>query len=415
MTATGVPLPPEYSMMGMWSRGHEAANVSRDETNPLASISRDSSIGDLISRDPRKSEYAKVFGNNDIPLQGKAAYVAGRALHDLLNDGSRRLYWLLNHPLGALSVLSSAVQDPVGITPNKQVIAQALEARGEKVNEQNILREHADRMGFSYGKDIRGIPYEAARGVVPLLTAGLLTQLSGNQDFTNLAEGGRTKGYQAILPTEFNNKETESVPLELALRYITGRTGRLLPFQEFSAERPDVSKEDYDAAKMHQWDKGALGLGLFKSTARNIEGEPEFTMMGFRVPMSAAAAALGGLGGAVAGSKLANKLVVDQINRHAAAGNPVKPGGWRSEGHRRVIGAAAGTLTGGLLGSLASRAVNDGIIQPTLYPERVAAEASWPQRRAAELERLAKANKPKNEEDDVPDQQQRPARLDVGA
>jgi hypothetical protein len=415
MSTSGVPLPPEYSMMGLWARSAEGANVSRDENNRARSLLRNSIIGDVVTGDPRQSEYAKVFGNENIPLQSKATYVAGRALHDLLTDGSRTAYWLLNHPLGALSVLGSAVEQPVGIVPDKQLISQILEGRGDKVNEQSILREHSERMGFSYGKEIRGIPYETARGVVPLLTAGLLTQLSGNQDFTNLAEGGRTKGYQAILPTDHNNKETESVPLELALRYITGRTGRLLPFQEFSAERPDVSKEDYDAAKMHQWDKGALGLGLFKGTGRNIEGEPEFTMMGFRVPMSAATAALAGLGGAVAGSKIANKLVVDQINRRAAEGNPVNPGGWRSEGHRRVIGAAAGTLTGGLLGSLASRVVNDGIIQPTLYPERVAAEASWPQRRAAELERLAKANKPKDEEDDVPDQQQRPARLDVGA
>jgi hypothetical protein len=399
----------------MLTYGTEGAGVSRDEPNRLVSMTRNSVVGDVLTSDPRKSGYARVFSNKDIPLDSKAAYVAGRAIHDLLSDGSRTAYWLLNHPLGALSVLSSMIEGPVGITPDKVAIARQLETDGTPVNDDTINLEHAKRMGFSHRGHIEGMPYEMARGVVPLLTAGLLTQLSGNHDMLNLAEGGRTKGYQAILPTEFNNKETQSVPMELALRYITGRTGRLLPFEEFSAERPDVSKEDYDAAKMHQWNKGLLGLGLLKGTARNIEGEPEFTMMGFRVPMSAAAAALGGLGGAVAGSKIANKLVVDQINKRAAEGNPMKPGGWRSEGHRRVIGAAAGTLTGGLLGNLASRVVNDGIIQPTLYPERVAAEATWPQRRAAELERLAKANAPRDEEDDVPDQQQRPARLDVGA
>lgn len=398
---TGPGTPPAYGPLGMFTRGFEGANASRDD-NRLVSALRNSILGDILTRKWADTEYAKAFNLEGAGPGAKAAYVGGRVLHDLISDGTRTPYWLMNHPLGALSLLSAEAVDRTGLHPNRlqrEAIVAELEAEKLPAQHEDILERHAKRLGFSYGKHIEGIPLELATGVVPLLAAGLMTQLSGNHDFLNLSQGGRTKGYQAILPTEFNNKDTTSVPLELALRYITGRTGRLLPFDEFTAERPDVSREDYDAAKMHQWDKGLLGLGLVKGTGRNIEGEPEFTMMGFRVPLSAVSSALGGLAGSVAGADLGEKLIAKQMEKRVAAGGALDGASkaFLKEGPRRLAGSVLGTLAGAAAGNLGSRLVNEAVIQPTFYPGRVAAEESWPQRRLAEL---ATPPPPRTDDDD---------------
>jgi len=383
------PVPSAADWGFMLSRGMEGTNSSRD-ANRLVSALRDSMLGDLLTRPWKDTEYAKAFRLQDATLGSRAAYIAGRALHDLISDGTRTPYWLANHPLGALSLLSAETMEHTGLHPNKkqrEVIERELEADNLPTHHEDILERHARKMGFSYRGQHGGIPLDIATGTIPLLASGLMTQLSGNHDLLNFGQGGRSLGYQAILPTEFNNKDTTSVPLELALRYITGRTGRLLPFEEFTVERPDVSREDYDSAKMHQWDKGLLGLGLFKATGRNIEGEPEFTMMGFRVPLSAGAAALGSLGGSVVGAGVGDRFIREQVERRVAAGNALHgpTQAFVKEGPRRLAGALLGALVGGGAGNIGSQVVNDVLIQPAFYPGRVRAEETWPQRRMVEL------------------------------
>lgn len=382
---TNPPVPPQLSALGMFDRGFEGSGVGRDEPNPFVASLRNSVFGDLLFRDPRKSEYGKVFAREDVTARAKAAYVAGRVAHDIINDGSRTPYWLLNHPLGVTALLSNWANNAAGINPDRQAIAAELTGRGTEPTQIGIEKAHNERMGFTGHGEIRGMPLGLAKGVIPVLAGATLVQASGNHDMARLAQGARPAGYASILPTETDDKESRNALAELALRYVTGRTGRLLPWEEFTAERPDISPEDYSAARIHQFDKGLLGLGLAKGTGRNLEGEPEFTMMGFRVPLSGAASTLGGLAGSVAGAQLAAKMVEAEATRRAAAGVEEAKRLPIGRGNARLLGAAGGMLAGGVMGNLASRAVNEAVIQPTFYPEREALQDSWPQRRLLEI------------------------------
>ena len=57
---------------------------------------------------------------------------------------------------------------------------------------------------------------------------------------TGIGNIGRPAGYKAVLPSESDPRRTDSPIGELVSRYFLGRTGRLLPYDEFSKERPDV-------------------------------------------------------------------------------------------------------------------------------------------------------------------------------
>jgi hypothetical protein len=385
MTDTLAPPDPHYerSWLGLLNRGFEGANASRDEDNPFINAFRQSIVGDLFREGgPAKSEYAKVFGMRDASAVAKANYVLGRVLHDVIVDGTRTPYWLMNHPLGLASVLSSWATKSAGVGlsgSRKQELMRQLEIEGEDTSIENVERRHAAELGFGLAGGPRGAPLRLAEGVVPLLTSGVLTQMSQTTDWANLAQGGRARGYEAVLASEDDKKQTTNTVGELALRYITGRSGRLLPWEEFTVERPDVSRADYEAARIHQFDKGLFGIGLIKGTGRNLEGEPEATAMGFRVPLSAAATAAGGLIGSVQGAKIVDNLLQKERQRRVEAGIDEPIPVLQKRGHGLVAGQVAGLLAGGLLGNLGSRVVNEAVIQPNFYPERKAAQDLWEQ------------------------------------
>ena len=350
----------------------------------LQQMWKHSMIGDLVARATGgpKSGYEEVLGDRRATAGGKAAYVAGRVAHDVMSDGSRIPYWFLNHPLAMAGVASGYAAQGAGLTPDYAIEKAALQAKGIPDSQQLIDEIHAKRLGLAH----RGVaggesPSGLARGIVPLIAGTAMVAASGNHDLLNLAQGGRSPGYQAVLPQEGDYRETSSVAGELLSRYIVGRTGRLLPWEEFTVERPDVPREDYDAARRLQFDKGPLGIGLIKGTSRNINGEPEVTMMGFRVPMGAAAAAVGAMGGAIAGSKVADGMVKDTAEARMKQGllmqSEGEKTGWANRGTRRVTGSALGAIAGAIAARAASQVVNDEILQPAIHPERVAAKDAW--------------------------------------
>jgi len=147
-----------------------------------------------------------------------------------------------------------------------------------------------------------------------------------------------------------------------------GRTGRVLPWEEFTAERPDVSYDDYKAYTAYQFDKGPLGIGLVRGTTRNLEGEPEAALMGFRVPLSAATATAGALGGAYLGAQTADSFINDAMRERLNLG---------ATGPRRLAGAMVGGVLGAVGGKITGNLANDLVIQPVLNPGRLAAAEAW--------------------------------------
>jgi hypothetical protein len=96
------------------------------------------------------------------------------------------------------------------------------------------------------------------------------------------ASGGlfRQPGYAAVLPSPEDRRESEDPVYERFLRAI-GRSGRLLPYEQFKEERPDVSKFDYDRYKAYlHGNRGAI----VRATGDGIHG-PEVNILGKSLPL----------------------------------------------------------------------------------------------------------------------------------
>lgn len=91
----------------------------------------------------------------------------------------------------------------------------------------------------------------------------------------------RQPGYKATLPDPTNPTETTNMAGELANRYFLGRAGALLPYDEFVKERPDVSREEYNAYKNYLF----TNKSPIKATLDGIQG-PEVTFMGKSIPLA---------------------------------------------------------------------------------------------------------------------------------
>lgn len=123
---------------------------------------------------------------------------------------------------------------------------------------------------------------------------------SGNYDPLNWQEGGRAKGFGALTAEEGGDPRVPTNPIsDVVQRHFFGRKGRVLPWEEFTLERPDVSYEQYK--KYRDWQYGKtdddliddLTLGTAKFTREGLNGSPEFNMMGVSITPLGAAAAVG--------------------------------------------------------------------------------------------------------------------------
>jgi len=352
--------PRQHTAWGQFLEGfdRDTGNFADDR---ITSLLKDSAFN--------PDGYGQVFSKQGLGPGEKAAYVAGRVAHDILTDGTRVPYWALNHPLAITGLAGEAAATGAGLAPNYAALREDLESRGETASRSAIDAEFARRNGFYHAGEGTGVPLTLARYAIPALATGAMTQLSGNTNYLNLLGGGRTPGFQAVLPVEGDPTQSSNPLLELAARYAFGRTGRVLPWEAFHAERPDVSFDDYERYAAHQFDKGFLGLGLMKGTTRNLDGEAEGTLMGFRVPLSAATAAAGAIGGGVLGAQNADAIINEQMRQKVENLRPV--------GHRRLAGATIGAVLGAIGGKVTGRLANDIVIQPAFNSRALEAAAAW--------------------------------------
>lgn len=188
---------------------------------------------------------------NNLNTLGSVGFVSGRIAGDILGEGSRSLVWRL-HPLDLAGTSAMKAVESVGGNRSAQVLAMAAATNALGVG-------------------------------------------SGNMNFFNLDEAGRPTGFAATDPNPEDPRETNNVALEYFNRNVLGRTGRLLPWEQFHEERPDVDYETYAAYQEYLRDPGILGMA--KGTLEGVDG-PEARIMGYRVtPLGAiAAAATTGLG-----------------------------------------------------------------------------------------------------------------------
>ena len=205
--------------------------------------------------------------------RAKAAQAAGVVAADLASDGMRNVWWFLNAP--------QAVAQVAMFQGMRQATANAAEGDPNLSPNQALIRNRNLRMAAA-------------------APAWIATSM-GIGNFM------RQPGYKAVVPDAENPTETANAAAELANRYFLGRTGSLLPYDEFVKERPDVSRSEYNAYKRYLFS----GNSPIKATMDGIQG-PEVTFMGKSIPL---ATGLIPMAGAVIGARRGIKRGVQAVNK----------------------------------------------------------------------------------------------------
>ena len=256
-------------------------------------------------------EQIKVYNQMGMGLSDDRATRVGQLLGhvgaDLTQDTTRSLYWLLNAPQAVGNVITEGAVaksnpdlftkldykfddagNPITASNTKEAIA-----KGFMDAESGRLKK-----GYSY-IDKDGVEKQIAERVYkPGAVESLMipSGLAINTSIGLMNPFGGAEGYKAALPDEEDPTKTSNVVGEIASKYILGKTGNLLPWEEFKKVRPDVSKDEYMRYKAFKFDKEqdynplddgkmtTLG-GVLKYTNEGIHG-PEVQFLGRSLPVA---------------------------------------------------------------------------------------------------------------------------------
>tara|TARA_X000001388_G_scaffold1415_1_gene1471 strand:- start:83 stop:1192 length:1110 start_codon:yes stop_codon:yes gene_type:complete len=260
----------------------------------------------------------------------KIGTVLGALGSDITQDSLRRFYWLLN--------AAQATGDIIAET----AIARARPAEGSTAT-----------FGKGYkGSDLYSIdPATKKRKYGPGMVQAISIPagVAINTGLGLMTPFGGAEGYKAALPSEEDPTKTSNVLGEVALKYFMGRTGNLLPYDEFVKVRPDVSPEEYRRYKAFKFDKkedinpfddgqASVAAGALRFTDEGIHG-PEVQFLGRSLPITTGVVPFAG---AVAGGALG----VSRLGPKSGAFGSDKPI------RRGVAGSIAGLLGGQVAGNI---------------------------------------------------------------
>jgi hypothetical protein len=221
-----------------------------------------------------RAGYVPTPDGGEIPIgdsaRARATQAAAVVAGDVASDGLRNLWWFLNAP---------------------QAIAQIATLHGL----------HEAGKDYKSEADVPLIKNRVMRMAATLPAVIGMSMAVGN--------AGRQPGYKAVIPSEADPTVTVDPLGEFAARYMLGRSGSLLPYDQFVQERPDVSRQEYEDYKQYLFGNA----WPLKATLDGIQG-PEVTFMGKSIPVAtgilpAVAAVAGARFGA---NKAARRLATSQ-------------------------------------------------------------------------------------------------------
>ena len=275
----------------------------------------------------------------------------GTLAADITQDGARRFYWLLN----ALQATGEVINETALAKANPRLYGKSpvLDENNNPVKVQNkkkasdlgVLKEIDGRLRPKRGYSVKGQGDEAIyekRNFEPgfVQSLSIPTGIAINSGLGLLTPFGGAEGYYAALPSDDDPTKTSNVLGEVGLKYFMGRTGNMLPYEEFVKVRPDVSPSEYGMYKAFKYDKKEdwnplddgqttmLG-GAIKTTTEGIHG-PELQFLGRGLPVTTGVVPfVGALAGGVAGVKSKRPI------RHGFGGG--------------MAGLAVGQIAGNLL------------------------------------------------------------------
>ena len=268
----------------------------------------------------------------DAPMAQQAGDIAGTVAGDLTQDTTRRFYWLLNALQATGEVINEKTLAAANTLAVKAGKSTDLFGKSDVINElsgdvlrpsakSQALAQGATRLqdgkvktnrGYSVvgeGQDAKYVKRNFEPGYVQALA--IPTGIAINSGLGLLAPFGGAEGYKAALPSEEDPTKTENVLGEVGLKYFMGRTGNLLPYDEFSQVRPDVSKDEYGRYQAFKYNKKedwnpmdgdmTIAGGALKTTDEGIHG-PELQFLGRSLPVTTGVVPyLGALAGGAAG------------------------------------------------------------------------------------------------------------------
>lgn len=230
---------------------------------------------------------------------------------DVTQDHSRGLYWLINAAQATGNIINEEIlaranpdlyrSEFVKDENGKKIKVVQLDGEEQPIKNRNfqvavdkklVNKETGKRqkhVGTNKGYYQRRL-YEP--GWVEALGIPAGAAINGGMGLLNPIGG--MGGYEAAIPSQEDPTKTANVLMEVGAKYILGRTGNLLPYNQFKQERPDVSKGEFNAYKAFKYDKSldlditdgdfTLPTGIVKGTTDGIHG-PEIQFIGRSLPL----------------------------------------------------------------------------------------------------------------------------------
>jgi hypothetical protein len=290
-----------------------------------------------------RPEKRQALEELDMQLKGstarKTGQLVGSAANDLTQDTTRSVYWLLNALQATGEVINEQALSRVVPELYKKSRVQSAEIPFKSTSSGNVprylnmqdkdsIKEMVDTKKAKYVDNkltaSRGYSFDDSgdlqkRNYSPGMVQSLAipTGIAINTGLGLMSPFGGAEGYKAALPSEDDPTKSSNVLGEVGLKYLMGRTGQLLPYEEFKKVRPDVSRDEYKRYQAFKYDKRedynptdgdlTIGAGALKFTDEGIHG-PEVQFLGRGLPVTTGivpytAALAGGLAGAKYGLK----------------------------------------------------------------------------------------------------------------
>ena len=276
-------------------------------------------------------------------ISPRAGQILGTLAADVTQDNTRNFYWLLNAAQATGNVIA---EKTLGFA-NKDLYGKTSVGNIKTANKGGKYLDPAGspRKGISIGNkgEIFKRNYEPGDKAALMIPTGIAI----NTGLGLLTPFGGAEGYEAALPSDEDPTKTSNVVGEIAGKYFMGKTGKLLPYSEFSKVRPDVSPEEYRAYQAFKYDNStdlnpldgdlSAPFGIVKYTNEGIHG-PEVQFLGRSLPVTTGltpyafsllggtlgvrtnkpirGGLLGGLGGLAAGQVVGNLVEQERRRRN---------------------------------------------------------------------------------------------------
>jgi len=275
---------------------------------------------DLTGRQLSDKNKSNRFIRDDLGIgtkQGagpRAGQILGTIAADATQDNTRSFWWLLNAAQAAGNVIAEKAMNVANPSLyGKSIITNPKTNIPYNIKDEDLPAQYISGKTPKKGVSIDEDGYLYKRNFEPgdLAALAIPTGVAINTGLGLMTPFGGAEGYKAAIPSDEDPSKTDNVLGEVALKYFMGKTGNLLPYDEFSQVRPDVSREEYNKYQAWKYDKNedwnpldgdtSMLAGALRTTTEGIHG-PELQFLGRSLPVTTgvipyASALAGGLVG----------------------------------------------------------------------------------------------------------------------